>query len=325
MEELESKYRRDALTPDELERLRQHVNTSSDIELSKSMHKAWNEEANESYSEVLSSNLFDRIKEKIQRIERPQLRFRIVRWAAVITIGLLLSALTYTSVHFYNENRDLEEAEMVITTGVAERASVTLPDGTNITINSESTLKYAPHSFNREKRIVDFVGEAYFDVHQNEQSPFIINTTAIKVRVLGTRFNLKARESDSTTSLILEQGKVAFTSIKTGEERHIFPNQSAIYNKHTDTIMISDVNAQRRPAWQSEEWAIYQISLENIIKTLSELYGVKIKIAGNISISTDLFSGTLPIKNMAETFMILEKTYNIRIELTDNEIILWSI
>lgn len=72
--------------------------------------------------------------------------------------------------------------------GIVEE--VTLPDGTKVWLNNSATLRY-PRKFSDTERNVYLEGEAYFKVTRNAQQPFIVESDAMRVRVLGTVFNFK--------------------------------------------------------------------------------------------------------------------------------------
>ena len=114
-----------------------------------------------------------------------------------------------------------------ITAPYGEIASLTLDDGSRIELNSGATLEY-PRRFGAERKVV-LDGEAYFDVAK-DQKPFVVETFNSSVRVLGTRFNVRAWSYDSSakTLVALESGKVQLTDRQGGEEAVILePGHSA--------------------------------------------------------------------------------------------------
>lgn len=92
-------------------------------------------------------------------------------------------------------------------TSYGERKQFRLPDGTQLTLNSCSRIRY-PNRFEGKERRVELEGEGYFRVHHNEKQPFIVNTRHFDVRVLGTCFNVKSYSSDELASVDVESGKV---------------------------------------------------------------------------------------------------------------------
>jgi transmembrane sensor len=95
----------------------------------------------------------------------------------------------------------------IILTPNGSRTKMLLPDGSNVWLNSGSKLTYHK-SFETGLREVYLTGEAFFDVVKNPQRPFIIHTAKIDVKVLGTRFNVKAYENDKTIETSVIKGSV---------------------------------------------------------------------------------------------------------------------
>ena len=89
---------------------------------------------------------------------------------------------------------------------MGERGELTLPDGTKVQINSESSIIY-PKSFRGDTRTVYLSGEANFDVHKDKKHPFIVKTSLLSVRALGTKFNIQAYSEDRKTITILKMEK----------------------------------------------------------------------------------------------------------------------
>lgn len=77
-----------------------------------------------------------------------------------------------------------------------QRLKLTLPDGTGVQLNSGSVIEY-PSVFGKDVRRIRLSGEAMFDVTHNEEQPFVVETFASDIRVLGTRFNVVANENAS--------------------------------------------------------------------------------------------------------------------------------
>ncbi|RWY48044.1 FecR family protein [Mucilaginibacter gilvus] len=96
------------------------------------------------------------------------------------------------------------------TTSRGAKSIITLSDGTRITLNSQSTIKY-PASFSGNTREVTLTGEAYFDVKKDKEHPFIIHTDKMNVRVLGTTFNVRSYPQDTVSETTLINGAIEVT------------------------------------------------------------------------------------------------------------------
>jgi len=131
------------------------------------------------------------------------LRRRMYRIAAACIILVALSFGVYTIL--FNS-----PTYIVVESGKMTK-EVTLPDGTKVTMNINSTLSY-PKKFLYDRRDVEFEGEGFFEVKADSLHPFVVSTPQVKVRVLGTAFNLRSYEDDPVVEASLIHGKVEVLS-----------------------------------------------------------------------------------------------------------------
>lgn len=158
--------------------------------------------------------------------------FNKIAFAAIIVIGmmggwLLLNSKKSSSKELYAEK--IGE----IQTPKGTRTKIKLPDGSDVWLNAGSKLNY-DKSFDGDLREVYLTGEAYFDVVRNEKKPFIIHTSKIDVRVLGTQFNVKAYEEDKTTETSLIKGSVeVFLKNNPSKKYLLKPNQKLVLSNES--------------------------------------------------------------------------------------------
>ena len=188
---------------------------------------------------LVSADDMQRIKRGIDnRISSRYNIFKIIRRIAITVAAVLLPALLITSVYLYKENSQLASSETTIATGIGERARITLPDGTKISLNAESQLTYINGEFNKNSRNITFDGEAYFDVAKDAARAFVVNSHGLEVKVLGTKFNFFARGGETTSTLSLESGSLLFTSNKTGGYIVLTPNQMVFLTRSTGYFVV---------------------------------------------------------------------------------------
>ena len=109
------------------------------------------------------------------------------------------------------------------------RSKILLPDGTNVWLNSGSKITYSKDFDTGLSRQVYLTGEAFFDVVRNEKRPFIIHTAKMDIKVLGTRFNVKAYTEDKTTETSLIKGSVeVFLKSNPARKYRLMPNQKLV-------------------------------------------------------------------------------------------------
>jgi ferric-dicitrate binding protein FerR (iron transport regulator) len=126
------------------------------------------------------------------------------------------------------------------------KTRIVLPDSSVVTLNSGSSLKYSASGFNSDNRSVSLTGEGFFSVTRDSTRPFLVTTPGIRVKVLGTTFNLKAYPDENIEEATLVSGLVEiYASIDTKEEGKpivLKPNQSAVFVKSEIRIQSVDTS-----------------------------------------------------------------------------------
>lgn len=163
---------------------------------------------------------------------------------------------------------------------------VILPDGSKIWLNAASSLKF-PTAFTGSQRDVELTGEAYFEVAKNPSKPFMVNVNALKVKVLGTHFNINAYADEDDIKTTLLEGLVQLTS---GNNHNLLkPDEQGIVKG--DNIQVVEVDAQRAVAWKNGFFDFNRASIRDIMKQLSRWYNIEVVYNGKVS--DDEFMGRI--------------------------------
>ncbi len=195
---------------------------------------------------------------------------------------------------------------------------ITLSDGTEIWLNSDSRLEY-PGQFAADERRVRVSGEAYFKVHRDTNRPFIVETPRQSVTVLGTEFNVSAypSEPESTT---LASGSVS-VSPQAGTPTTLVPGEQAVLDSITHTLSVHKVNVNDVISWKNGIISIENLSLSEILKIVSRAYNVDFVSA--IPPSEDIvLRGSISSEESLEVFLsVLSKIADINFKMrTDGKI-----
>lgn len=191
---------------------------------------------------------------------------KIVRVAAiVIPIFILVGGYLY----YQSTRNNLIE----INVAYGENKHLFLPDSSEIWLNAGTTIKY-PKEFKGDKRTIYLNGEAYFSVERNEKKPFIVQTEIVSVKVLGTKFNLKAYSDDEKVTTTLTNGKV---EVNTNNEFHILkPNEQLTFDRNTYIINIVEVSSNETDSWLSGQLVFNNSSLKDIVQVLERSFNISI-------------------------------------------------
>lgn len=191
---------------------------------------------------------------------------------------------------------------------------ITLADGTEVWLNSVSTLKF-PTIFAKESREVYLEGEGFFKVAKNKNCPFIVHTPNSKIRVLGTTFNVNTYHPKSMVVSLLE-GKV---SLQAKEKNHILtPGHQVILTDEGFNDQL--FNQQQVLGWMDGEAYFNNLSLTDISEILKRWYGVKVFFEQR-EISNFKLSGVIFKNKPIELFLnSLETSSEIKAKIKNNTV-----
>lgn len=190
-----------------------------------------------------------------------------------------------------------------ISVAYGEKRHLLLPDSSEVWLNAGTVLKYSER-FADARRQVYLDGEACFSVRKNAEKPFIVQTSRLSVKVLGTRFNVKAYSADERITTTLSSGKVE-VSTPSHSPRILKPNEQLTYDKRTSHIGIARVPAADAEGWMTGKLIFTDASLAEIQQTLERRYNVVIRNATAGSASGRYTVRFLKNENIDEVLSVL--------------------
>ncbi|MCD8265470.1 MAG: DUF4974 domain-containing protein [Tannerellaceae bacterium] len=169
-------------------------------------------------------------------------------------------------------------------------------------MNQASYLKYST-GFGNENRCIYLEGEAYLMVKHDKVNPFVVESEALQVKVLGTSFNFKnSRHSDSAEVSLLE-GEVEVKG-NAGEGMIILsPGQRAELDKVRGRLQVKEVDTDLDVVWHNDLIPFRKATLFYIIEVLERFYDVTIVAAPDLTI-TNTYSGVLRRKDSIESILM---------------------
>jgi len=229
--------------------------------------------------------------------------------AASLMFAAVLIGINYTAVETHQ-----------YVTAVGQQKRLQLEDGSRVILNTNSQLKFSESSDSRLATLVR--GEALFEVTHNPNKPFIIDTANGLVRVLGTRFSVRA-EPRSTTVTVLE-GKVGLTNtlniseasaLNPELEATLVADQQLTLNEASRGLAPRLVNAQALTAWQEGKLVYENTPLPEIVKDLSRYFDGRIELA-DPSLYHIQVVAVLELKSKRTTLNALKTAFSLRSEET---------
>lgn len=232
-----------------------------------------------------------------------QIRLKVLKYAAVIFLPIALCLGTW----FIASNQMASQAmlaECHVENG--QTKVLLLSDGTQVRLNAGSSLFY-PQRFSRlfSRRDVYLDGEAHFDAAKNSSQPFIVHVGNLKVKVLGTHFNVKAYPAEELVTTTLEQGKVKVYGDKIAMT--LLSNEQAVYNRISGKMTKRSVNSGNYNQWMDGKLLFDQAPLKAIIADLQRRYNVSIKTTPAVDLSRRFTMAFRADEGVGDVMRVLEK------------------
>jgi transmembrane sensor len=206
------------------------------------------------------------------------------------------------------------------TTTYGMTRNILLEDGSEITLNANSTLKVPKNLATTDMREVWLKGEAFFSVAKRPNHVrFAVHTDNLNVEVLGTKFDVNNRRGK--TEIVLSEGSVKLTSNKKGVEPvYLKPGDFVSLAKNDTTYKRQIVKPEKYSVWQSNKLVFEDTPLRVVADKIEDYYGVKVEIERK-EIADRQLTGTLPNNDLGIVLKSLSTAHNLHIDREDNKII----
>ena len=225
-------------------------------------------------------------------------------WMRVAAAILLLVASGLVINYFIYRTSDVHYQT------ASDTKVIALPDGSRVTLNRKSRLSHSPE-FNEENRAVQLSGEAFFEVADNVQLPFVIHTNEGTVEVIGTTFNVQAYDSTSDVEVVVETGVVLF-SVPAVKSLELKAGTRGVYKKESRDMtsgVNDDVNFQ---SWNTQRMIFTDAPLRKVVETINRTYNVNITVATGVPESCAV-TVTFDKQSLDAVLRVLENTLGLEI------------
>ncbi|WP_431212987.1 FecR family protein [Puia sp. P3] len=226
--------------------------------------------------------------------------------ASVIALCLLSWSLYRNRFNSPSPAPSANHEEVLAKAGT--RTRLVLPDGSQVWLNSSSKLKYT-NDFNRGSREVALEGEAFFDVTKDAKRPFIVHTSSLDVKVLGTSFTIKSYPQDPTIETTLLNGSIEVSRKDNPNTARVIlkPNEKLVFNRIASSIATTAQN---------------KISLRTAPQPDIAVNSIPINIPDSNKVETAWMYNRLVFQgdNFSELAEKMERWYNVRITIRDSSL-----
>ena len=312
------KYLANQLSEAELRVFLEEVDRTDPADLPEALLKqVWADSAVPPVSRKTSVRLSAALRKRMSQSGSPQTFASRPMWyraAAVISVLVAAAALW-----FWIGPGALTEH----TTRYGEISTIALPDGSTVTLNANSSLRYAEPWDPQQPREVWLDGEAYFSVvHTEDDQRFHVHLTDdFRVEVLGTEFNVKDRHHKA--QVVLHSGRVRLSINSADQPQRVSmqPGELVEYSEVDQVLIQQPVNPAPYVAWRQRQMVFERMPLREVANALEDHYGVRVVIADEDLARTPL-TGAFPLRNLDMILEALPTIANVEVIRNDQEIIL---
>jgi transmembrane sensor len=358
IEELLDLYLNHKLSREQQQELSERINQDQDQEHATAwFYRLWDKTRQEK-SDERSGEAFAQLKQKLT-LKDDDIRFNnflqsvslsrnaglraIIRYAAVFLIAFGLAWLVFYPGKTPSSSPSSRFNVVSVPNG--SKGYLTLEDGTEIWLNCGSRLTYNNFS-SVPVREVFLEGEAFFDVRKDNERPFVVKTSDLKLKVLGTRFNVKSYPSEKITETILVTGKLQIEEINpaaTGRKLiTLEPNQKATFysnsgrfepdNKSKESAMnlkvpvkqriIETVNPELYTSWKDEKLIFSNERLESLVVKMERWYNVDITLSDTL-LKDYRYTGKFEKENVEQALKALKLATPLEYQIDKNKVTLF--
>lgn len=238
-------------------------------------------------------------EKRFQHFQQQALKRRNRR-ISYITSAVAAVALLVLAINFFIVS---PKAMLTAEANSDEKKEIVLPDGSTVWLNRNSTIHY-PKNFTKNRE-VQLKGEAYFDVVQNIEKPFTVETPSLQIEVLGTTFVVTDYDENKIAETVLKSGKINLVAQKTGDVFLMGPNQMIKHDKTKGETKLEMVDAHNFTDWVKNSLVFDNTRLENVFIQLEKWYGIRI-VCEDASILRTPVSFTVDVESKEEILDILQ-------------------
>ncbi|MEK6481418.1 FecR domain-containing protein [Catalinimonas sp. 4WD22] len=220
---------------------------------------------------------------------------------------------------------EFQHQEVIYTTQFGETKDITLPDGSEVVLNANSTLSYSQDLQNHAAREVRLRGEAFFSVvHTEDDEKFIVHSDGVAVEVLGTEFNVNNRRGK--TQVVLKSGKVKLNLL---ENQRYNQDETSLDMEPGDLIEVSEndqkitkriVNPEKYDLWTQDVLVFDSVPLSEVFEMIQDNYGLNVTVVDE-GIENKILEAEISSRDLDLIIEILSKSFMLNIEKNGNELI----
>lgn len=240
------------------------------------------------------------------------------RYAAVLILVSSISALTF---YLGKQNSLIPDSGIKYTSVVAERGQISkviLPDSSVVWLNSGTTLTY-DNNYSYKNRNVDLSGQAFLQVKKNKNLPLIVACGDLRVKVLGTRFDVCAYPDENSIRIFLESGEVELTNSSNNSfDYNLIPGEIAKFDSESGKMDIKKASNEDYSKWTDGELTFVDSPMAEVIKRLERKFDIEVTV-NNPNVYKTVFNANFTTESLKEILDYIHFTCPINYQLIKNK------
>ena len=256
--------------------------------------------------------------------KRHQIFSNLLKAAAILLVAVSSAMLTL-------KYAPVQESEIVqapvfneIITKPGERATVELGDGTKVFLNADSKLTM-PKTFSQNKREVELIGQAFFDVKSDRNRPFHIQTKNAVIEVIGTSFDVRSYSDETEMEVAVKEGTIELRRHDDGENRLIVnEGYRGMVSETKDLLAVELVDdPDLYFGWMEGRLIFRDTPIKEVISHIERWYDVSITCQlSDETIINKKFTADLKTRSVREVLEVIQMSMNLGFEIDGDDIII---
>jgi transmembrane sensor len=260
---------------------------------------------------------------------------RNVSWLSIAASFLIIACATAAGWSFYKSKQ--AQPQLATQPGFIERINngwvylqtqkgithdVKLPDGSLITLDASSKLRFPIRFTNHKRPVYLDEGEALFNVAKDKTSPFTVYTSKFATTALGTAFNIRSYAREHKVSISLIHGKIRVDDLQTKKvntSKILLPHQQIVLNKQSGTITEADFTDESPiTSWRNGVLAFHNASMDEVINSIENRFNVTIQ--NNSTHAGWSYTGTFKDESLTDVLNTVCLTEGLTCTINKNQI-----
>ncbi|HEY4784746.1 MAG TPA: FecR family protein [Bacteroidales bacterium] len=261
---------------------------------------------------------WDKLNDTLSTTAHPSNRWK----KRYIWFAAAASVIMFVCVGYFLISNNRSDKELKEIAGNSVR-KIILPDKSVVWLNCNSELNYRENFIKNRK--ITLSGEGYFEVKPDQSHPFEVYTATARIKVLGTKFNVKAYPGDAQTEVSVTSGKVSFTPqfnhMDRGKELILTSSEKGISMADSVTPQKAELNNPNYMSWKTHEFVLNNTNIKDIVNIIRSTYHVDVVLQAQNTKNCNL-SGKFTDQSLDEILDMLQVAFKVTYEKENNTIII---